>query len=114
MWRDGRVMGKQETNRGQPARVDIAIIGMNSTTTPSASTPSTSSPLFTEKEMTTFLRISQRHLSNLRLKGLPHIRLGASIRYDMNEVQAYLKTNRRLSSHVARQQRRAAIASPEA
>ena len=99
----------QETNHSQPARVDIASIGMNSTNTPNAS-----APLLTEKELAAHLRISLRHLCNLRRAGMPYIQLGSSIRYDLGEVQAYLKTNRRLSSHVERQKRRAAIGAPEA
>ena len=55
------------------------------------------------------LHISTRHLINLRKAGLPYIQLGAVVRYDMGEVLAYLKTNRRLSSHVERQKRRAQI-----
>ena len=104
------VLRMQETNRHQPARVDIASIGMNSTNTPSAST----APLLTEKELAAHLRVSLRHLCNLRRAGMPYIQLGSSIRYDLDEVQSYLRTNRRLSSHVERQKRRAAIASPEA
>ncbi len=103
----------QETNHSQPARVDIASVGMNSTNTPTAPTSPTS-PLLTERELAAHLRISLRHLCNLRRAGMPYIQLGSSIRYDMDEVQAYLKTNRRLSSHVERQQRRAAIGAPEA
>jgi len=55
------------------------------------------------------LQISTRHLINLRKAGLPFIQLGASVRYDLAEVEAYLRTNRRLSSHIARQQRRKAL-----
>ena len=99
-----RVLRMQETNHSQPARVDIASIGMNSTKTPNAS-----APLLTEKELAAHLRISLRHICNLRRAGLPFIQLGSSIRYDMAEVQVYLKTNRRLSSHVERQKRRAAL-----
>lgn len=60
-----------------------------------------------EKELADHLKISTRHLVNLRKAGLPYFLLGAVVRYDMGEVMAYLKTNRRLSSHVERQQRRA-------
>jgi hypothetical protein len=66
----------------------------------------------TEKELSAHLKVSIRHLVNLRKRGLPHILLGAVVRYDLAEVTEYLKTNRRLSAHVARQKRRAALATP--
>ena len=71
--------------------------------------PSIPGRWLTEKELSEHLRISTRHLINLRKAGLPYIQLGAVVRYDMGEVLAYLKTNRRLSSHVERQKRRAQI-----
>lgn len=66
----------------------------------------------TERELAEPLNISTRHLINLRNAGMPHVTLGASVRYDLAEVEAYLRTNRRLSSHVERQRRRAALAKP--
>ena len=68
-----------------------------------------SSGLLTEKQLADRLHISIRHLANLRKAGLPYFQLGASLRYDVAEVEAYLRSNRRLSSHVERQKRRAAI-----
>lgn len=65
----------------------------------------------TEKELARHLRISVRHLVNLRKSGLPFIQLGSAVRYDMSEVEAFIRTNRRLSSHVERQKRRAALRS---
>ena len=65
----------------------------------------------TEKELALHLRISVRHLVNLRKSGLPFIQLGSAVRYDMSEVEAFIRTNRRLSSHVERQKRRAALRS---
>ena len=44
-------------------------------------------------------------IANLRKAGLPYIQLGASVRYDFDEVMKYLKTNRRLSSHIERRKR---------
>ena len=72
-----------------------------------------SAPLgwITEKELARHLRISVRHLVNLRKSGLPFIQLGSAVRYDMSEVEAFIRTNRRLSSHVERQKRRAALRS---
>ncbi|MEI8343080.1 MAG: helix-turn-helix domain-containing protein [Verrucomicrobiota bacterium] len=96
------------TDYSQLHRVDTASVSMKYTDIPPASL--VSSPLHTEKEMAAHLKISMRHLCNLRKTGMPFIQLGSSIRYDMSEVLAYLKTNRRLSSHVQRQQRRASIA----
>ena len=63
----------------------------------------------TEKELAVRLHISTRHLINLRRAGLPFIQLGASVRYDLDEVMSYLKTNRRLSSHMERQKRQAQL-----
>lgn len=62
----------------------------------------------TEKELADLLKISTRHLVNLRKAGLPYFQLGAVVRYDLVEVIGYLKTNRRLSSHIEQQHRRAA------
>ena len=73
-----------------------------------ASSPST--PWLTEKQLADHLKISTRHLVNLRKAGLPYIQLGAAVRYDLREVMVYLRTNRRLSVHVERQQRRAQLA----
>jgi len=66
----------------------------------------------TDREMAELLKISTRHLVNLRGAGLPYITLGASIRYDLLEVMAYLKTNRHLSSQVERQPRGTAPEQP--
>lgn len=74
--------------------------GMNTQTTHSKG-----DQWLTEKEMAARLSISARHLINLRKAGLPYIQLGASVRYDLDEVIKYLQTNRRLSSHVERQKR---------
>lgn len=65
--------------------------------------------LLTEKELSGHIKVSVRHLVNLRKRGLPHFLLGSVVRYDLAEVTEYLKTNRRLSSHVERQKRRAAL-----
>jgi hypothetical protein len=64
----------------------------------------------TEQQLSERLQVSTRHLINLRKCGLPFIQLGSSVRYDIEEVEAYLRSNRRLSSHVERQKRRKAIA----
>lgn len=64
----------------------------------------------TEQQLADHLHVSVRHLSNLRKAGLPYIQLGSSVRYKLAEVEAYLCGNRRLSSHVQRKRRQAAMA----
>ena len=71
--------------------------------------PNSTPAWLTEKQLAEHLQISPRHLVNLRKAGLPFAQLGASVRYDLAEVETYLRTNRRLSSHIQRQQRRAAL-----
>ena len=68
-----------------------------------------STPWLTEAQLADHLKISTRHLINLRRGGLPFIQLGASVRYNLSEVELYLRGNRRLSSHVERQKRRAQL-----
>lgn len=64
----------------------------------------------TEQQLADHLLVSVRHLANLRKAGLPYIQLGSSVRYKLAEVEAYLSGNRRLSSHVQRKRRQAAVA----
>jgi hypothetical protein len=64
----------------------------------------------TEQELSEHLQVSTRHLINLRKCGLPFIQLGSSVRYDLAEVEQFIRSKRRLSSHVERQQRRKALA----
>jgi hypothetical protein len=52
----------------------------------------------TEQELADLLHISLRHLINLRKAGLPHVMLGAVVRYDLSEVVTHLKTHRHLAS----------------
>jgi hypothetical protein len=52
----------------------------------------------TEPELADLLKISVRHLINLRKAGLPCFLLGAVVRYDIVEVIGYLKTHRHLAS----------------
>jgi hypothetical protein len=74
--------------------VDTACMGVNSKPTPQ------SQKWITEKELARHLHVSQRHLVNLRKNGLPHILLGASVRYNLEEIEAYLCGTRRISSNV--------------
>ena len=60
----------------------------------------------TEQQLAEHLQVSTRHLINLRKAGLPFIQLGSTVRYDLAEVEAFIRSRRRLSSHVERQKRR--------
>lgn len=62
-----------------------------------------------DKELARHLHISPRHVHNLRQSGLPYVQLGKCVRFDLAEVERYLRTNRRLSGHVTRQRRRKAL-----
>jgi hypothetical protein len=64
----------------------------------------------TEQQLARHLQVSTRHLINLRNAGLPFIQLGSSVRYDLVEVEQFIRGKRRLSSHVERQRRRKALA----
>lgn len=79
---------------------------MNNDTPTSNSAPQ----WITEQELSEHLQVSTRHLINLRKCGLPFIQLGSSVRYDLAEVEQFIRSKRRLSSHVERQQRRKALA----
>ncbi len=79
---------------------------MNNDTPTSNSAPQ----WITEQELSEHLQVSTRHLINLRKCGLPFIQLGSSVRYDLHEVEQFIRSKRRLSSHVERQQRRKALA----
>lgn len=72
--------------------------------------PTASGDWLTEQQLAEHLLVSIRHLANLRKAGLPYFLLGSSVRYKLAEVDAYLCGNRRLSSHVQRKRRRAALA----
>jgi len=62
--------------------------------------------IMTLKETAAYLRCSERHMQNLVLRGLPHFRLGALLRFRRDEVLEFLASNQRLSRH---RQRQAAI-----
>jgi hypothetical protein len=72
--------------------------------------PTPTAPWLTEQQLAEHLQISPRHLINLRKAGLPFIQLGSSVRYDLSEVEQFVRSKRRLSSHVERQQRRKTLA----
>jgi hypothetical protein len=69
-------------------------MGVNSKSTP------LSQKWITEKELARHLHVSQRHLVNLRKNGLPHVLLGSSVRYKLDEIEEYLCGTRRISSNV--------------
>ena len=70
----------------------------------------TPSGWMTLAQLADHLKISRRHLHNLRLAGMPNILLGSSVRFDLTEVEAFIRSKRRLSAHVQRQQQRAILA----
>ena len=55
-------------------------------------------PWLTEPELAKLLKVSVRHLINLRKAGLPFFQWGSVVRYDIVEVIGYLKINRKLPS----------------
>ncbi len=55
-------------------------------------------PWLTEPELADLLKVSVRHLINLRKVGLPYFQLGSVVRYDIVEVIGYLKLHRKLTS----------------
>ena len=50
-----------------------------------------------ERQLADHFQISIRHLHNLRKAGLPHILLGSTVRYDLVEVEAFIRNKRRLT-----------------
>jgi hypothetical protein len=85
--------------------VDTAQACMN----PNAPSTNPAPGWMTEQQLAEHLQISVRHLINLRKAGLPFIQLGSSVRYDLGEVEAFIRNKRRLSSHIERRQRRKAL-----
>jgi len=47
--------------------------------------------LISEEELSEVLQVSRTTLWKLRKKGLPHIKAGKKVRYDVNEAIAWLK-----------------------
>jgi excisionase family DNA binding protein len=65
--------------------------------------PSTSPGLWTTSQVAKFLHVSLKTVFNLRKKGLPFVQLGGAVRFDPQEIRAYLSNSRGLSSHRLRQ-----------
>ena len=59
--------------------------------------------IMTLAETAAYYRCSERHIQNLIVRGLPHFRLGASLRFMRDEVHQFLVTNQRLARHQQRQ-----------
>ena len=59
--------------------------------------------IMTLKETAEYYRCSGRHMQNLIVRGLPHFRLGSSLRFLRDEVHQFLVTNQRLARHQQRQ-----------
>jgi excisionase family DNA binding protein len=74
--------------------------------TPTPEDSSASETLLTTQEVADFLRVSIKTVFNLRKTGLPYLQLGGAVRFDSQEVRAYLLKNRHLSSHRLRQKAR--------
>jgi excisionase family DNA binding protein len=62
------------------------------------------SEIMTLKEVAAYFRCSERHMQNLIVRGLPHFRLGALLRFRKEEVLQFLVDNRNLSRHRQRRQ----------
>ncbi len=77
--------------------VDTARLGMTSD-----ATPRTGDPWLTGPQMAKHLQISLRHLIRLRESGLPHVKLGTAIRYNVAEVEQYLSDRRHPPAHKLR------------
>jgi excisionase family DNA binding protein len=60
--------------------------------------------IMTLKEVAAYFRCSERHIQNLIVRGLPHFRLGALLRFRKEEVLQFLANNRNLSRHQQRRQ----------
>ena len=50
--------------------------------------------MLTPGELAQFLACSERHIYNLRKRGMPAYRIGDIIRFDLNEVRRWLDGNR--------------------
>lgn len=70
-----------------------------------------SNTLWTTEEVADFLRVSIKTVFNLRKTGLPYLQLGGAVRFDPQEVRAYLLKNRHLTSHRLRQKARQQVKS---
>ena len=82
---------------------------MNNSPTASTVDPAespASDTLWTTDEVADFFRVSIKTVFNLRKTGLPYLQLGGAVRFDPQEVRAYLLKNRHLTSHRLRQNAR--------
>ena len=59
-------------------------------------TPTEEERLWNLRDVARYLGCTPRHVQNLVSCGLPHIRLGRLVRFDREEVAAYLNEHRRL------------------
>ena len=76
--------------------------------TPSSQLPfgATAEPvedLWTTPEVAKFLHVSTKTIYELRMKGLPYLKLGGAVRFIPQEIRQYLENSRRLSVHRLRQ-----------
>lgn len=56
--------------------------------------------LITEKQLSNILQIPARSLQNQRQYGvgIPYIKIGKLVRYDLNEVQKHINSQKRIST----------------
>jgi excisionase family DNA binding protein len=60
--------------------------------------PRTRGHWLTAEQLAAELQISPRHLARLREAGLPCVQLGTAVRFNAEEVEAYLRDHRRLAA----------------
>jgi excisionase family DNA binding protein len=58
--------------------------------------------LWTTEDVARFFGCTVRHVQNLQKTGLPFFHIGRLVRFDAEEVQAYLRANRQLFANLSR------------
>lgn len=79
-------------------------------TTPCSGSPGTPG-LWDSSRLAAYLGCSQRHLFNLRKRGLPSYRLGDMVRFDIEQVTAWMNSGNTGESSDLRQRQLADLAS---
>jgi excisionase family DNA binding protein len=54
----------------------------------------------TIKDVAAYMGCTPRHVQNLMLRGLPHMKLGRLLRFKIDEIDNYLARNRAVSPRV--------------
>jgi excisionase family DNA binding protein len=60
----------------------------------------TTARLLTIKDVAAYMGCTPRHVQNLMLRGLPHMKLGRLLRFKIDEIDNYLARNRAVSPRV--------------